>query len=53
MPLLADDVEISALPAYVRHPRDITDGHLLSLATRHGARLATLDKGIPTAHLIA
>lgn len=27
-------------------PRQVTDLHLVNLATRHGARLATLDRGI-------
>ncbi len=52
MPFIVDDVEISALPAYVRRAGEVTDGHLLALAKRHGARLATLDKGIPGAYLI-
>lgn len=33
-------------------PADVTDGHLLNLATHHGAKLATFDTGIPGAELI-
>lgn len=51
--LLPDDVGIDALPAYVTKASDTTDGHLLALANRHGAKLATLDTGIPGAELIA
>jgi predicted nucleic acid-binding protein len=49
---LTDGTEISHLPDWVRAPSQITDGHLLQLATTHGATLATLDKGIPGALLI-
>ena len=49
---LNDDVGGDTLPAYVKKPADITDGHLLALATRHGAKLATLDTDIPGAELI-
>ncbi len=51
--LLPDDVGVAKLPKYVKGPKQITDGHLLALAERHGARLATLDRGIPDAELIA
>ena len=50
--LLSDDIGAAALPAYVTRPAEITDGHLLALARRHGAKLATLDTGIPGALLI-
>jgi toxin-antitoxin system PIN domain toxin len=50
---LADDLGADSLPAYVKKPAEVTDGHLLALATRHGAKLATLDTGIPGAELIA
>jgi predicted nucleic acid-binding protein len=33
-------------------PNKLTDGHLLELARHHGAKLATLDTGIPGALLI-
>ena len=44
--------DISALPAWVKAPLQITDGHLLQLARTNNAVLATLDKGIPGALLI-
>jgi predicted nucleic acid-binding protein len=50
--VLPDDVDISALPSWVRGPKQITDGHLLSLARRHRVELATLDRGIAGAFLI-
>ena len=50
--LLADDVDVSALPMWVRGPKQVTDGHLLALARRHNAELATLDRGIAGAFLI-
>jgi predicted nucleic acid-binding protein len=37
----------------VKRPKDTTDEHLLALATRHGAKLATLDASIPGAELIS
>ena len=51
--LLADDLGAADLPAYVTKPAAVTDGHLLALAKRHGAKLATFDAGIPGAELIA
>jgi toxin-antitoxin system PIN domain toxin len=49
---LAYDVPAASLPPYVRKAAEVTDGHLLDLARRHGAKLATLDTGIPGAELI-
>jgi toxin-antitoxin system PIN domain toxin len=49
---LPDDVGGATLPAYVTKAAEVTDGHLLALASRHGARLATFDLGIPGAELI-
>jgi hypothetical protein len=49
---LADDLGADSLPAWVRTPAQTTDGHLLALAEAHGARLATLDEGIPDAVVI-
>ena len=49
---LADDSEAAMLPAWTKGPRQVTDGHLVALAKRHGAKLATLDKGIPGAFVI-
>lgn len=49
---LPDDADASQLPAWVRAPIQITDGHLVQLAEAHEAVLATLDRSIPGAHLI-
>jgi predicted nucleic acid-binding protein len=49
---LADGNDISALPAWVKSPKQATDGHLAQLAIANGAVLATLDEGIPGAFLI-
>jgi len=50
--LLSDDLGADRLPAYVKEPNKLTDGHLLELARHHGAKLATLDTGGPGALLI-
>lgn len=50
--LLADANGAADLPAWVLRPAQVTDGHLLALAAKHGARLATLDTGIRGAILI-
>jgi hypothetical protein len=54
MPLmfLPDGVDIARLPAWVKTPKQTTDGHLLQLANANGAVLATLDERIPGAFLI-
>ena len=49
---LADDLGVEVMPAYVKTARQTTDGHLLMLAAKHGARFATLEAGIPGALLI-
>jgi uncharacterized protein len=49
---LADDRPARGLPEWAQHPSRTTDAHLLQLAEAHGARLATLDTGIPGAFLI-
>jgi predicted nucleic acid-binding protein len=49
---LADENDISVLPAWVKSPAQTTDGHLLQLAKANAAVFATLDKGIPGAFLI-
>jgi predicted nucleic acid-binding protein len=49
---LADDRPAAGLPDWARHPSRTTDAHLLRLAEAHGARLATLDTGIPGAFLV-
>jgi predicted nucleic acid-binding protein len=50
--LWPDSLGADRLPAYVRKPAELTDGHLLELARIHGARLVTLDGSIPGAVLI-
>jgi uncharacterized protein len=49
---LADGIDISSLPAWVKTSKQTTDGHLLQLASANEAVLATLDAGIPGAFLI-
>jgi predicted nucleic acid-binding protein len=49
---LSDENDISDLPAWVKSPARITDGHLLQLASANGALLATMDERIPGACLI-
>jgi len=46
------DVPGHELPDWVRKPKQVTDGHLLQLAAKHGGVLVTLDSGIPGATLI-
>ena len=48
-----DSVAIEKLPPYMRTPAQSTDGYLLQLAKANGAKLATLDAGIPGALRIA
>jgi predicted nucleic acid-binding protein len=50
--LLPDGNDISSLPAWVKSPKQTTDGHLVQLASANGAVLATLDAGILGAYLI-
>ena len=49
---IPDGNDISSLPNWVKSPAQTTDGHLVQLASVHGAVLATLDAGIPGAFLI-
>ncbi len=49
---LSDANDISVLPVWIKSPAQVTDGHLLELASANGAVLATLDEGIPGAFLI-
>ena len=49
---LSDDRSASHLPAWVSRSHQVTDGHLVALAKRHGAELATLDEKIPGAFII-
>jgi predicted nucleic acid-binding protein len=50
---IVDDHDASRLPAWVRAPKQLTDGHLLKLAIANGAVLATLDGRVPGAYLIS
>ncbi len=50
--LIADDVGVAQLPAFVKKPQSLTDGHLIELARRHSQKLVTLDRGIPGAVFI-
>jgi len=49
---IADDHDISRLPAWVRTGKQTTDGHLWQLARANGAVLATLDRKIPGGYVI-
>jgi uncharacterized protein len=49
---LPDDHYISHLPAWVKTPKQTTDGHLLQLARANSAVLATLGEKIPGAYSI-
>ncbi len=49
---IADDHGASHLPAWVKTPKQTTDGHLARLARAKGAVLATLDRRIPQSFLI-
>ena len=49
---IADDLDISHLPAWAKTGRQTTDGHLAALTRAHGAVLATLDERIPSAFVI-
>jgi predicted nucleic acid-binding protein len=50
--LLADDQDVRQFPEWCSSASRTTDAHLLQLAAAHGARLATLDTGIPGAFLV-
>ena len=47
--LISDDVGVAQLPAFVRKPQAITDGHLFELARKNSMHLVTFDQGIPNA----
>jgi predicted nucleic acid-binding protein len=49
---LVDDQDATQLPQWVKWPKQITDGHLATLAKKHGAILATLDEKIRGSYLI-
>jgi predicted nucleic acid-binding protein len=42
---LVDDVDAAALPTVTCY-KDVTDAHLVTLAKRHGLKLATLDQSL-------
>jgi hypothetical protein len=45
--LVPDDLGAAHLPALVKTPQLVTDGHLVELARKHSLQLVTLDRGIP------
>jgi predicted nucleic acid-binding protein len=47
-----DTHDISHLPAWVKSPKQTTDGHLVELASASEAVLATLDEKIPGSYRI-
>jgi uncharacterized protein len=49
---LPDDRQSKDFPDWCHYASRTTDAHLLQLAETHGAKLATLDTGIPGAFLI-
>jgi predicted nucleic acid-binding protein len=49
---LADDWPVRTFPEWCRQASRTTDAHLVQLADAHGARLVTLDTGIPDALLV-
>jgi predicted nucleic acid-binding protein len=49
---IPDEHDVSHLPAWVRAPKQIPEGHLSKLATANAAVLATLDGSIPGSYLI-
>jgi predicted nucleic acid-binding protein len=46
---IPDDQRVSALPVWCKVAARTTDAYLLALANAHGAKLVTLDTGIPEA----
>ena len=47
-----DDIDSTKWPGWCQSASRSTDAHLLSLATAHKAKLATLDTGIPGAFVL-
>ena len=45
--LIPDALGAAQLPAFVKKPQSITDGHLVELARQNSVRLVTLDGSIP------
>jgi len=50
--LIPDDLGAAHLPAFVKTPQAVTDGHLVELARKNSLCLVTLDRGIPGALII-
>ncbi len=44
---------VEVLPAWVRSHKQVTDSYLAGVASHAGAKLVTLDRGIPGAKLLA
>lgn len=49
---ITDDAPATVFPSWCHGASQTTDAHLLALAAMHGAKLATLDTGIPGAVLV-
>lgn len=49
---VSDGSRVKDLPGWVKTAVAVADGHLLNVAEAHGARLATMDEGIPGAFVI-
>ncbi len=49
---LPDDLSGAVWPDWCRSAARMTDAHLMALASRHGMKLATIDRGVPGGHLI-
>ena len=49
---VSDSSRVKDLPTWVKTGAAIADGHLLNVAEAHGAKLATMDEGIPGAFVI-
>ncbi len=49
---IADGHDVSHLPGWVKTPKQITDGHLVKLASANNAVLTTLDENIPGSFVI-
>jgi predicted nucleic acid-binding protein len=49
---IPDGNDVSHLPGWVKTSKQITDGHLVKLASVNGAVLTTLDENIPGSYVI-
>lgn len=49
---IPDDQDVLQLPSWVKTAKQVTDGHLLQLASSHSISLATFDERIPGAFVI-